>query len=301
MDVLMSPECEAYESFARSKYPDDPFPMTKNKLIRYIKFRARCKTFFSFMSNLDKHPLHGEPWLNKMNNDPDVRHLMQLSLNLWPREAKECKVRLIGVDYVNPVPVRNSALHAPHIPKKRGYMVTDTESTTTNHLNQGHTPDAPIDLNNYHHVPTMSFTPPHHTSHYAPNNLATLVARFKPDPKPYVMKKKSKKPIEPPLKRATDKPKRAYRKRPVYIHDELGTKIKEPVIRIERPTNYTMKDVVVVISRPELSLATIPTFILQRYMKGEVSEGFLKEYLKGFIEEEEDPKQTTLDQFFTST
>lgn len=97
----MSSECEAYERFALANFSDNAFPMVKNKLLRYIKFRARCSTFTSFMTNLEKHPLHGIAWLNRMNNDPDVQKLMQFSLNLWPRQSKACTFPLVGVGKIS--------------------------------------------------------------------------------------------------------------------------------------------------------------------------------------------------------
>jgi hypothetical protein len=98
---IMSEECEAYERFALANFSDGAFPMVKNKLLRYIKFRARCSTFTNFMTNLEKHPLHGITWLNRMNKDPDVQKLMQFSLNLWPRQSKMCSAPLVGIGRVN--------------------------------------------------------------------------------------------------------------------------------------------------------------------------------------------------------
>lgn len=98
---MISEECKAYELFARKAWQDAPFPMVKNKLMRYIKMRARSSTFPNFMSNLDKHPLHGPQWLEEMNKDSEVKKLMQLSVNLWPKQTKECQQPLIGIGYVN--------------------------------------------------------------------------------------------------------------------------------------------------------------------------------------------------------
>jgi hypothetical protein len=98
--TTISEECEAYEKFARANFTDGAFPMVKNKLLRYIKFRARSSTFTNFMTNLEKHPLHGITWLNRMNNDPDVQKLMQFSLNLWPRQSKLCTSPLVGIGTV---------------------------------------------------------------------------------------------------------------------------------------------------------------------------------------------------------
>lgn len=98
---MISDECKAYERFATNAWQDDPFPMAKHKLIRYIKNRARSSTFPTFMSNLDIHPLHGPTWFQMMNTDPDVRQLMKATANLWPRQVKEYKLPLIGLSPIN--------------------------------------------------------------------------------------------------------------------------------------------------------------------------------------------------------
>ncbi|KAI8977196.1 hypothetical protein BDF20DRAFT_550757 [Mycotypha africana] len=141
--LLMSEECAHYERFATATYADDPFPMPKNKLLRYMKVRARCSTFCDYMTNLDKHPLHGPAWLNRMNNDPDVKNLMRMCLMLWPRQAKKCEQPLIGIGLVSESGIfddawtklrkekekeqelLNQKVRIIEGPKAKGYMVTD--------------------------------------------------------------------------------------------------------------------------------------------------------------------------------
>lgn len=103
-DMSISDSCKAYERFHSAHYQDEPFPISKSKLIRYIKFRARSGTFPEFLTNLDQHPEHGSSWLQEMNRDPDVKKLMDLTINLWPRIAKQCKLPLIGVGNVYETP-----------------------------------------------------------------------------------------------------------------------------------------------------------------------------------------------------
>lgn len=103
-NMSISDSCKAYERFHSTHYQDEPFPMSKSKLIRYIKFRARSSTFTEFLTELDKHPQHGPEWLQEMNSDPDVKKLMDLTITLWPRIAKQCKEPLIGVGNVYETP-----------------------------------------------------------------------------------------------------------------------------------------------------------------------------------------------------
>ncbi|KAI9475679.1 MAG: hypothetical protein EXX96DRAFT_609600 [Benjaminiella poitrasii] len=97
----MSEECKAYEKFAVDHWQDDPFPMVKNKLIRYIKVRARCSTFVNFITNLDKHPLHGPEWFMRMSNDPDIQKVMSLAFKIWPRQMRQCRSPIIGLGVIN--------------------------------------------------------------------------------------------------------------------------------------------------------------------------------------------------------
>lgn len=114
--MSISDSCKAYEKFHSTHYQDQPFPMSKSKLIRYIKFRARCSTFPDFLTNLEQHPEHGPEWLQEMNSDPDVRKLMDLTINLWPRIAKQCDQPLIGVGHV---------FESPSFEQKYGKYIRD--------------------------------------------------------------------------------------------------------------------------------------------------------------------------------
>lgn len=102
--MSISVECKAYEKFHSAHYQDTAFPIVKSRLLRYIKFRARNSTFTDFLTNLDQHPQHGPEWLEEMNSDEDIKKLMDLTINLWPRQAKLCKEPLIGVGNVYEAP-----------------------------------------------------------------------------------------------------------------------------------------------------------------------------------------------------
>ncbi|KAI7905891.1 uncharacterized protein BX663DRAFT_498028 [Cokeromyces recurvatus] len=97
----ISEECKAYEKFALDHWQDNPFPMVKHKLIRYIKVRARCSTFVNFITNLEKHPLHGPEWFMNMSNDADIQRIMKLAYQLWPRQIKQCRLPIIGLGVLN--------------------------------------------------------------------------------------------------------------------------------------------------------------------------------------------------------
>lgn len=96
--MKISQECKEYEVHARRTRAKAPFPIEPNELVTYIKYRARCSTFCKYLSNLERHPLHGTIWLNAMNNNETVRNEMKRSLEFWKMDLKDIKLALIGVD-----------------------------------------------------------------------------------------------------------------------------------------------------------------------------------------------------------
>ncbi|KAI8369903.1 hypothetical protein EDC96DRAFT_503794 [Choanephora cucurbitarum] len=237
--MSMSAECKAYEKFA-STYADDPFPITKTKMIRYIKFRARCSTFPQYLSNLEHHPLHGPQWLQQMNNDPDIRRLMELTINLWPREAKDCSRSLIGIrskpeiplssSSPTPVPVVNPypqvrVIQGPNA--KKGFMVTDT------------VPDAQPSTNRIQIDLTGSPQPqPQPQQAPLPPSMAKRASAHFEQISRY-------RPMTPPKKETQIK---KTRKRSRAEEKKWLSKMKQPTILIERLAS-PMQQVVVVIPR----------------------------------------------------
>ncbi|GAN00913.1 hypothetical protein MAM1_0003d00339 [Mucor ambiguus] len=190
--MSISDSCKAYERFHSAHYQDEPFPMSKSKLIRYIKFRARSGTFTDFLTNLDQHPKHGPAWLQEMNSDPDVRKLMDLTINLWPRIAKQCKLPLIGVgnvyktpsfeqkygkyirDKVNQEAMYRERVHVVEGKKSRGFMVTDP--TQTRPVNTGASSESPINLDH----PTPSSSPIQRSKSTTTSNSSSTASKYTP-------------------------------------------------------------------------------------------------------------------------
>ncbi|KAK4520742.1 uncharacterized protein ATC70_006622 [Mucor velutinosus] len=193
--MSISDSCKAYERFHSTHYHDEPFPMSKSKLIRYIKFRARSSTFPEFLTNLDKHPEHGPEWLQEMNSDPDVKKLMDLTINLWPRIAKQCKLPLIGVgnvyetpsfeqrygkyirDKVNQEVMYRERVHVVEGKKSKGFMVTDPTQTRPD--DTGASSESPINLD----YPTSSIHPIYRSKSTTTSTSISTASKYTPSAK----------------------------------------------------------------------------------------------------------------------
>ncbi|KAG1097270.1 hypothetical protein G6F42_018209 [Rhizopus arrhizus] len=169
--------------------------MSKSKLIRYIKFRARCSTFPDFLTNLEQHPEHGPEWLQEMNSDPDVRKLMDLTINLWPRIAKQCDQPLIGVghvfeapsfeqkygkyirDKVNQEAMYRERVHVVEGKKSRGFMVTDPTQTIP--MDSGSSSDSPINLD----YPAPTIASISHSKSTSTSKTASTASKYTPTTK----------------------------------------------------------------------------------------------------------------------
>ncbi|CEP14374.1 hypothetical protein [Parasitella parasitica] len=175
--MTISEECKAYEKHFQQlqKQNQNPnqgtaFPISKSRLVRYIKYRARNSTFAQFLTNLEQHPKHGQEWLDEMNGDEDIKKLMDLTINLWPRQAKQCHGTLIGIGNVYETPsfekkfgkyirdkVNQEAMYRERVQivegkKSKGFMVTDPATENIGKL--GSCLNSPINLDQ----PTSSST-----------------------------------------------------------------------------------------------------------------------------------------------
>ncbi|KAL9540325.1 hypothetical protein MBANPS3_009738 [Mucor bainieri] len=185
--MSISESCKAYERFHSTHYQDEPFPMSKSKLIRYIKFRARSGTFPDFLTNLDQHPKHGPEWLQEMNRDSDVRKLMDLTINLWPRIAKQCKLPLIGIGNVYEAPsferkfgkyFRDKAKQEIMY-RERVHVVEGKKSrdpTQPRPENTGASSESPINLDH----PTPSTSPMQRSKSTSTSNSPSTTSKYTP-------------------------------------------------------------------------------------------------------------------------
>ncbi|KAI8373839.1 hypothetical protein BD560DRAFT_393744 [Blakeslea trispora] len=248
--MFISPECKAYEKFA-ANYADDPFPITKTKMIRYIKFRARCSTFPQYLCHLDQHPLHGPQWLQQMNNDPDIKKLMELTINLWPAGAKRTTKPLIGLSRhtrsESPLSSINLPSPSPPTPppplypqvrviqgpnSKKGYMVTDKSphAPTVVTPTVRPSPNPPSRPTVYSPVSPVPSTQKRHTLEFE------QISRFRP-----------KEEVSPPKQSKKLKKKNMH-------HTQWLAKVKQPMVVIER-LKSPLQQVTVVIPR---EVAMIP-------------------------------------------
>jgi hypothetical protein len=97
--MKISQECKDYESHALRCRSKPPFPIEPAELLTYIRYRARNKTFCKYMSNLERHPLHGYRWLHVMNNNPLIKKEMKDFIKFWDVNLAEYKYPLLGVNY----------------------------------------------------------------------------------------------------------------------------------------------------------------------------------------------------------
>ncbi|KAI8643128.1 hypothetical protein BD408DRAFT_415312 [Parasitella parasitica] len=216
--MSISEECKAYEKYFQQlqKQTQNPnqgtaFPISKSRLVRYIKYRARNSNFAQYLTNLEQHPEHGQQWLEEINSDEDIKKLVDLTVNLWPRQAKQCQGSLIGVgnvyetpsferrfgkyirDKVNQEAMYRERVHVVEGKKSRGFIVADP--ATENNGDLGTSLDSPISLDqpsssntyflshsNLNASSKSTFTPTASTSKHKPSDKHSTISTFKTRP-----------------------------------------------------------------------------------------------------------------------
>ncbi|KAI8076202.1 hypothetical protein BDF21DRAFT_422795 [Thamnidium elegans] len=141
--MVMSQQCEDYRAFSlRNRISREPFPATEQNMLAYIRYRGRNSTCFNYFINLDRHPSHGNEWLNKMNSSEKIRNeikrlicLYDIPISKYPsvigipgnKNGKLAANKLSPISGIKPVEGNRSVM--------RGFMVSNPASEpVSNHI-----------------------------------------------------------------------------------------------------------------------------------------------------------------------